>query len=301
MLKKLRSLYTNSVIYHEQPKYLSENEYLFWNETENEWISIPKSDLTEKELSLLKTLYTLVEIYFEAADSRTDSWKQFLLFDGPPPLLSHFRTSYRFIQFQIQGSHLQPLELETAFKGFFTEDVIIIWVSAQQGIVLEEKSQTSLPEEEWTAVTETLESDLYVNIRFFIGKLIPFTNNIKERFLQEKEFFEFGITSLPNLKVQTYEKVFPAYIAAHLPDELKQLINPDVLHLFQQDQELFSTIKVFLENSSNASFTAKKLFIHRNTLQYRIDKFTDQTGISLKDFYGAFTVFLSCLLFEQQL
>jgi DNA-binding PucR family transcriptional regulator len=62
---------------------------------------------------------------------------------------------------------------------------------------------------------------------------------------------------------------------------------------------MYSSIKVFLENNLNASLTAKKLYIHRNTLQYRIDKFIDKTGIQLKDFYGAYTVFLACLLFEQ--
>ena len=64
---------------------------------------------------------------------------------------------------------------------------------------------------------------------------------------------------------------------------------------------MYATIKVFLENNLNASLTAKKLYIHRNTLQYRIDKFIDKTGIQLKDFYGAFTVFLACFFLNKKI
>jgi DNA-binding PucR family transcriptional regulator len=77
-------------------------------------------------------------------------------------------------------------------------------------------------------------------------------------------------------------------------------VKQELNEAFLDDPEMFSTIKVFLENNLNASMTAKKLFIHRNTLQYRIDKFVEKTGIQLKDFYGAFTVFLACILFEQE-
>jgi DNA-binding PucR family transcriptional regulator len=84
-----------------------------------------------------------------------------------------------------------------------------------------------------------------------------------------------------------------------LPGELKQRATQVIFGVFNDDPEMYSSIKVFLENNLNASLTAKKLYIHRNTLQYRIDKFIDKTGIQLKDFYGAYTVFLACLLFEQ--
>jgi DNA-binding PucR family transcriptional regulator len=88
-------------------------------------------------------------------------------------------------------------------------------------------------------------------------------------------------------------------VAFSLPESIKDKVKLELSTVFTEDPELFTTIKVFLENNLNASLTAKKLYIHRNTLQYRIDKFIEKTGVQLKDFYGAFTVFLACLLFEQ--
>jgi DNA-binding PucR family transcriptional regulator len=89
-------------------------------------------------------------------------------------------------------------------------------------------------------------------------------------------------------------------MAYNLPKELSEKLFLELEDVFQEDPEMFVTIRTFLENNLNASVTAKKLYIHRNTLQYRVDKFTEKTGIGLKDFYGAFTVFLACLLFEQK-
>jgi DNA-binding PucR family transcriptional regulator len=118
--------------------------------------------------------------------------------------------------------------------------------------------------------------------------------------VQEKEYFEFAKENLERTNILTFEKVFPAFVAFNLPEYMKEKIKMELSSVFTEDPELYTTIKVFLENNLNASLTAKKLYIHRNTLQYRIDKFIDKTGVQLKDFYGAFTVLLACLLFEQR-
>ncbi|WP_312472394.1 helix-turn-helix domain-containing protein [Neobacillus sp.] len=298
MLRKLLSIYENSILFPNQPENPSEQLYIFCNDEENEWIGIPKTDISEKELTLLKTIYQLVEVQTSFYLSSKSGWSEFLFFDGPlPPYDSG--THFRFIQFQISSHDANQFEIESALKGFFTEEVTIIWESSSRGIVIEEKNLISLSEDELISMSETFESDFYVKISFFIGKLHPFSHQLRSQLLREKEYFTFGITNLGNPNIFTFERVFPAYLANQLPEELKQKVNQEVVEIFHDDQEMFSTIKFFLENNLNASLTAKKLYIHRNTLQYRIDKFSEKTGIGLKDFYGAFTVFLACLLFEQ--
>ena len=251
------------------------------------------------ELTLLQTIYQLVEIQSPARNSTAKGWDEFLLLDGPPPVTNP-ETSVRFIQFQINGEETNQMEIESALQGFFTEEVIIIWENKNRGIVIEENKLMFLSEEEFISMSETLESDFYVKISFYIGKFNPFSDKLRTQFLQEKEYFSFGNANLvPFPNIFTFERVFPAYLAYHLPGELKQRATQVIFGVFNDDPEMYSSIKVFLENNLNASLTAKKLYIHRNTLQYRIDKFIDKTGIQLKDFYGAYTVFLACLLFEQ--
>ncbi|MFJ7728013.1 PucR family transcriptional regulator [Neobacillus sp. NPDC097160] len=298
MLRKLLSLFKNSILFPSLPEIPSEQFHYFFSEAENEWIGIPKTAVSEKELNLLKVLYKLGEFQVSRASAAEKGWHEYLFLNAPPPQY-HSETYIRFIQFSIHGDEVNQVEIESALKGFFTEEVIIIWESASRGIVVEEKKQISLSEEELISMSETLESDFYVKISFFIGKLNLLSEAMRTKFLLEQEYFSFAISKLGNSTIFTFERVFPAYLAHHLPEELKYRGSQEIVEVFREDPEMFSTIKVFLENNSNASMTAKKLYIHRNTLQYRIDKFTEKTGIGLKDFYGAFTVFLACLLFEQ--
>ncbi|MGG1677292.1 PucR family transcriptional regulator [Neobacillus sp. NRS-1170] len=299
MLRKLLTIYKNSILFPGRPSHPSELVYTFYDEIANEWIGISKAELEEKELTLLKTLYELVDIQPVSSSGIGKTWSEFLLSEGPPPLYKE-DTPIRFIHFNITGDDNHQEEMESALKGFFSEEIIIIWESKNRGIVIEEKKQNFLSEDEIMSMAATLESDFYVKISFFNGKPIPFSNQLRTKFKQEQEFFSFAISCLGISNILSFERVFPSYLARHLPDEIQLMINQEIFELFTNDTEMFSTIKVFLEQNLNASMTAKKLYIHRNTLQYRIDKFTEKTGIGLKDFYGAFTVFLACLLFEQQ-
>ena len=50
------------------------------------------------------------------------------------------------------------------------------------------------------------------------------------------------------------------------------------------DEESRSTIKMFFENNLNVSETSRKLFVHRNTLVYRLEKIKKLTGLDLREF-----------------
>ena len=53
------------------------------------------------------------------------------------------------------------------------------------------------------------------------------------------------------------------------------------------DNETICTIQKFFENNLNVSETSRKLFVHRNTLVYRLDKIKKLTGLDLREFDDA--------------
>ena len=55
------------------------------------------------------------------------------------------------------------------------------------------------------------------------------------------------------------------------------------------DEETLTTINKFFENSLNVSETSRQLYIHRNTLVYRLDKIEKSTGLDLRIFEDAIT------------
>lgn len=70
-------------------------------------------------------------------------------------------------------------------------------------------------------------------------------------------------------------------------NQTQMLFNSDTSKLF--NQEMLSTLATFFEKDLNLSDTARQLFIHRNTLVYRLDKIQKQTGLDLRRFDDAVT------------
>ena len=60
----------------------------------------------------------------------------------------------------------------------------------------------------------------------------------------------------------------------------------------QLHQEVIHSVRAFIDYNMNSSVTAKALFMHRNTLNYRIDQFIHATYIDVKHFVGAMVIYL---------
>lgn len=106
--------------------------------------------------------------------------------------------------------------------------------------------------------------------------------------------FELGVYIKKFIKdlpygVHFFEDVI-SYVVLKQHAELKEQIikyiqrksNSDVIH----------TVREFIENNMNSSLSAKKLYMHRNTLNYRIDNFIDATSINVKTFKGANAIYM---------
>lgn len=302
MLNKLLSLYPNAILFSSCPTDTLEQLHVFFDSSSGEWIGIPKADISAKEVKILKTIFEHYDKHVSDSAPMTLAkiWYNFLFLTGQPPSVEK-NTYIRIIQFHIKGSTYDRSEVESAMKGFFPEEVLIVWESEANGVLIESqkhKNQT-LSEKDLAAMVKTLESDFYVSISLYYGKQYSFSDKLPGLFHEEQEYFTFGQNINGQDRIYSFERIFPLYMAHHLPGFIKEKMDRTLVGVFKEDPEMFSTIKVFLENNLNASLTAKKLYIHRNTLQYRIDKFTEKTGIQLKEFSGAFTVYLGCLLLQE--
>ncbi|MDO8886328.1 helix-turn-helix domain-containing protein [Candidatus Oleimmundimicrobium sp.] len=65
----------------------------------------------------------------------------------------------------------------------------------------------------------------------------------------------------------------------------------------QNEEELIKTIEIFFETNMNISLTAKKLFAHRNTLIYRLNKVRNLTGLDPKNFHDAIRLYVALKLY----
>jgi carbohydrate diacid regulator len=92
--------------------------------------------------------------------------------------------------------------------------------------------------------------------------------------------------------VMNYEQLGIGRLIYQLPAQLCKMFITEVLHGISMenfDDEILSTVNKFFENNLNVSETSRQLYIHRNTLVYRLDKLQRLTGLDLRNFDDAIT------------
>ena len=73
-----------------------------------------------------------------------------------------------------------------------------------------------------------------------------------------------------------------------ISEYLDMLLDASARDIFD-DREMINTAEEFFNNSLNVSETARKLYLHRNTLNYRLDKIEKSTGLNIRKIADAIT------------
>jgi len=89
--------------------------------------------------------------------------------------------------------------------------------------------------------------------------------------------------------VYFFEDVITYVVLKNILD-LKQKIKRYISE--KNNEDVIYTVREFIENNMNSSLSAKKLYMHRNTLNYRIENFIDATNINVKTFKGANAIYM---------
>lgn len=296
MFTSLRNKFPTATIQNHYPTTLESTKIWFTNETEDEYIGIDRSEITQEEMELLHCLFREI---INPSGSINDSlnsmeWFTYLYKNGPMP--SNIAGEFRIIQFSMKES-LDQLLLKEAFQHLLPLNTILVLQDDNMGLLIEEKNEWNLDEEQLLSISHVIESDFFVSLSFFIGQFheVPqFPLNFK----YERELFSFSRMVQKQAFIQTVVTVLPEFVLHHIPQEWKKQIFKKVADTFQEDPELIHTVKAFLEHQSNISQTAKKLFMHRNSVQYRIDKFIEKTNIDIKTFQGGILAYFACLDFQ---
>ena len=97
-------------------------------------------------------------------------------------------------------------------------------------------------------------------------------------FYAEKETISYGRLGIGRLIYQLPMSLCEMFVKEVFGDEI-----PDIL----DDEEAMSTINKFFENNLNISETARQLYVHRNTLVYRLERIEKAIGLDIRTFDDA--------------
>ncbi len=136
----------------------------------------------------------------------------------------------------------------------------------------------------------TIEQELLIPVVVGIGKIVTDVGSLADSYESANLACEIGGIFELEKNIFTYSKLgIGVFISKLQKEELAQYLNMiiDVKLFSKLDEEIIRTIQKFFENNLNISETARKMYLHRNTLVYRIDKVLKQTGLDVRNFDDA--------------
>lgn len=129
-------------------------------------------------------------------------------------------------------------------------------------------------------------------LRISFGTVVEELREVSRSYKEAGMALEVGRIFYKEREIIPYSTLGIGRLLYQLPMSLCQLFTKEIFGDTQPedlDEELGTTIYKFFECSLNVSETARQLFIHRNTLVYRLDKIHKMTGLDLRTFEDAIT------------
>ncbi|WP_404449051.1 helix-turn-helix domain-containing protein [Sutcliffiella horikoshii] len=298
MYNQLKKIYKDALIQSSSPHSFS--HYLWFASSDNEYFGIEKDSLTTKDILLLETFLQKVEEHQLSMSEKEQWWHELLFNRALQKTPSTQLRPFRFIHFEFSEPLLNKEEWKEALIAFFDSDLVIVWKSFTGGVIVdflpEVKTEETVPLHDIIDITA---SDFYSNVKFYIGAYNDIEENLSDFFHWEQKCFELSLKARKQANIHTFQHALPYMLTENMDAEHLPYMTKMFGTMLDDEKELLQSVKVYIENNMNVSLTAKKLFMHRNSLQYRIDKFIERTGIDIKNFQGAMAAYLAIIIIEK--
>ena len=137
------------------------------------------------------------------------------------------------------------------------------------------------------SMEETLKNELRIKTVIGIGTIAEHLRELADSYKEAQTAIEEGKVFDTEKSIMHYENLGIGRLIYQLPTTLCEIFLSEVFKknsIDSLDQETLFTINKFFENNLNVSETSRKLFVHRNTLVYRLEKIKKLTGLDLRQF-----------------
>lgn len=143
------------------------------------------------------------------------------------------------------------------------------------------------------SLVDSLHMEAMVKVRVGYGNIYDTLPGIADSYKEAKMALEVGRVFYAEYDTISYSKLGIGRLIYQLPMSLcemyiKEVFGDEVPDILE-DEEATSTINKFFENNLNISETARQLFVHRNTLVYRLERIEKAIGLDIRKFDDAMT------------
>ena len=209
----------------------------------------------------------------------------------------HIETDVKRVVYIIETKHEKDTSaLETVRTLFANKTRDFITAVDEKSIILvkEVKGNESYDELDKTAdvIIDMLNTEAMSAAHVAYGTIVNDIREVSRSYKEAKMALDVGKIFYSNKNVVAYNRLGIGRLIYQLPIPLCQMFIKEIFEGKAPDDfddETLSTINKFFENSLNVSETSRQLYIHRNTLVYRLDKIQKITGLDLRVFDDAIT------------
>jgi carbohydrate diacid regulator len=141
-------------------------------------------------------------------------------------------------------------------------------------------------------IVDTMNTEAMSDVRVSFGTVVQELKDVSKSYKEAKMALDVGKIFYAQRKVAAYSTLGIGRLIYQLPDNLCRIFIEEIFGSnvpSDLDEETLNTINTFFEFNLNVSETSRQLFVHRNTLVYRIEKIQKSTGLDLRNFDDALT------------
>ena len=141
-------------------------------------------------------------------------------------------------------------------------------------------------------IVAMMNAEAMLNVRVSFGSVVQELKDVSKSYKEAKLALDVGKIFYAERNVVAYSTLGIGRLIYQLPINLCRIFIEEIFGdnlPIDLDEETLTTINKFFENNLNVSETSRQLFVHRNTLVYRIEKIQKSTGLDLRNFDDALT------------
>ena len=141
-------------------------------------------------------------------------------------------------------------------------------------------------------IVDMMNMEALLNVRVSYGTIVQELKDVSKSYKEAAMALDVGKIFYIEKNVNAYNTLGIGRLIYQLPVNLCKIFIEEILgdtNPGDFDEEILTTVNKFFENNLNVSETSRQLFVHRNTLVYRIEKLEKSTGLDVRTFDDALT------------
>lgn len=209
----------------------------------------------------------------------------------------HIDVDARRIVFIIETKYEKDNAAMETIKSLFTiksRDFITAVDERSIILVKEVKEGEDYPQMEETAkiLLDMLNTEAMSSVKIAYGTIVGTLKQVSKSYKEAKMALDVGKIFYSEKNIVAYNMLGIGRLIYQLPIPLCKMFMTEIFgdHMPDTfDDETLTTINKFFENNLNVSETSRQLYVHRNTLVYRLEKLQKNTGLDIRVFDDALT------------